>query len=295
MISGEHAVLRGELGIVGAINRRLSATLRPRSDDQIVVISSLGRLEGSRFELPNSPSFQVVRGVIQSFQPILPSGFEVEITSEIEANLGLGTSAAVCVVVTAILKEWTNHPDRLDSICLKVIRSLQRFASGGDILASIHGGLLAYRMDQEPLSLPWLPPLTVVYSGSKMPTADVIQFVQEKEREEPEEYAAYYEIIGRISGVMVQKIQKKEIEWLGKYWIAHHMIQQLMGVSHPVLDQICESLSAIPTISGAKISGSGLGDCVIGLGSISKNDYHGPGTLLEHIELSPQGLIVQTS
>ena len=48
-----------------------------------------------------------------------------------------------------------------------------------------------------------------------------------------------------------------------------------MGLSNEALDAIVRALRAAPGILGAKISGSGLGDCAIGLGEASMEGIPG--------------------
>ena len=64
-----------------------------------------------------------------------------------------------------------------------------------------------------------------------------------------------------------------------------------------MIDELITDLCADPAIYGAKISGSGLGDCVIALGELSKNTIFpanerqrqaGVGQI--HVKTSNQGL-----
>ena len=58
-----------------------------------------------------------------------------------------------------------------------------------------------------------------------------------------------------------------------------------MGVSTEKLDEIVKTLQQQPGILGAKISGSGLGDCVLGLGESDLEQIP--------VEMSVEGLIVE--
>ncbi len=66
-----------------------------------------------------------------------------------------------------------------------------------------------------------------------------------------------------------------------------------LGVSDDTLDHLVSHLEAQPSILGAKISGSGLGDCVIGLGSAE------PSGLEDYLSIptsiSSQGAVLETS
>lgn len=53
----------------------------------------------------------------------------------------------------------------------------------------------------------------------------------------------------------------------------HQQLQQALGVSTALLDALVRDLCDQSTIFGAKISGSGLGDCIVGLGTLEKNVF----------------------
>ncbi len=47
--------------------------------------------------------------------------------------------------------------------------------------------------------------------------------------------------------------------------------KEQLGVSTPLIEELITHLCADTAISGAKISGSGMGDCVIAVGEFSKD------------------------
>ena len=58
MLMGEHAVLRGYPALVFAINRRITANLKPRSDGQICINTSFGNFKS---EIKNQNDFDSFR------------------------------------------------------------------------------------------------------------------------------------------------------------------------------------------------------------------------------------------
>jgi mevalonate kinase len=297
MIGGEHSVLYGYPGLVGAINQRIFVHLDPRSDHCIRVHSSLGFYEGSLKDLPYHPSFRFVRAVIQKFRSELPSGFDLTIRSEMDPTVGLGTSAAVCVGVAGLLQTWVTPQINWESpqsrkdlatLCLSVIRSVQGFASGGDVYASLWGGILQYEKDQFPISITsWFPPLTLVYSGLKIPTPEVVQWVQKQMEKHPSFYGDLYYRMSEIVLRMGEALRQKQLSTLGNLFQDHQRIQKKIGVSTPVIDQIVQKLNTL--LQGAKISGSGQGDCIIAVGKIDPETPMNPGRLLPNVQWSQQG------
>ena len=106
-------------------------------------------------------------------------------------------------------------------------------------------------------------PLTAVYSGSKMKTADVIRLVEERRALNP----GYYEkIFDRMDASVSEVIN--DFPMLGKMLILNQKLMEEMGLCNAALAEIIRLFGEqnIP----AKISGSGLGDCAIGLAKIPK-------------------------
>lgn len=117
-------------------------------------------------------------------------------------------------------------------------------------------------------SLAVSPDLALVYSGAKMPTKQVISIVAEKQRLEPAKYQQLYQEIEQCTQQAILALQNEQWQSLGKCMDQHHQLQTHLGVSTPLLEQLVSQLRQQSSIYGAKISGSGLGDCVIGLGAI---------------------------
>ena len=137
---------------------------------------------------------------------------------------------------------------------------MQGRGSGADVAASVFGGVVAYRTD--PLEIQPIAesfPLTAVYSGSKMKTIDVIKIVEKQRKADPEKYERIFDEMDASVGRVVD-----DFELLGKKLIENQFLMEEMGLCSEALAEIIAEFQkqGIP----AKISGSGLGDCAIGLG-----------------------------
>jgi diphosphomevalonate decarboxylase len=223
------------------------------------------------------------------------SGFELNIHSEFSHTVGLGSSAAVTVAtVSALLQYLSILPlaaGVLDDALLKtvfaksrdVIRRVQGYGSGADVAAAVYGGVILYQKKNS-LSesksasdlflikkLSKLIPIVCVYSGSKKSTSEVIAFVTERQKKQPDLFATIFNAIDASVLKSVTAIELEDWKSLGEIWQIQQGFMTAMGVSNLALDHIIHNLNAEPSIYGAKISGSGLGDCVIGLGTLPKN------------------------
>lgn len=292
MLLGEHAVLHGHRSMVCAINRRITVQLFPATGKSVHIVSALGEYDAPLNELVDHPSFRFVLQAIRQHLGRLPSGFELRIDSEFSADIGFGSSAAVTVATHAALMRWVNGepPPRevLFSRSLETVHAVQGRGSGADLAASVFGGCVGYstQPDFQPLDI--AVPLTAVYCGYKTPTPEVIGKVEQLRATNPEKYVRLYSEINDGVDQAVCALQKLDFPALGTILNRNHQLMDQMGVNTPELQEIVSALQADPNIFGAKISGSGLGDCAVGIGCA---DLSGLDYPIYHLEITPVGFM----
>lgn len=290
MLLGEHAVLHGKHALVCAINRRITARLSPVTDHSVRISSALGNYHSPLDELADHPSLKFVLQAIKQHRDRIPSGFELKIDSEFSADIGFGSSAAVTVATHAALMRWIGgtNPDRetLFDAALETVHAVQGRGSGADLAASIFGGIVGYSTDPEFQPVKVTLPLTAVYCGYKTPTVEVIQKVEALRKNDPAKYDRIYSEIDM--GVQEALVALKENDWMlfGLVLDRGQQLMDEMGVNTPELEEIVSALRNSPEICGAKISGSGLGDCAIGIGSAELEELGYP---VYHLETTPIG------
>lgn len=271
MLLGEYAVLYHKPAVVCAINQRITVSVKPREDDQVLVVSEgYGSYATSLSELSIAAPFRFVTACLFLYRKKLTSGCEIQIHSAFSDQIGLGSSAAVTVATLAALFAWLQQPT--DSLHLirearQVVREVQSQGSGADVAASVLGGIVAYRdapLDVEKFSLE--PALTVIYSGSKTPTVEAIKRVREKFARTPALFNKLCQAIHQCAKEGIRALQEGNWQHFGAAMNVQQGLMQALGVSTPLLDDLIERLRLDPAILGAKISGSGWGDCVLGLG-----------------------------
>ncbi len=280
MLMGEHAVLHHKRALVFSVDKKIKVTLIPRMDNTIIIHSTLGKLEISLNNLLIQKPFQFVIAAIAECQTQLKSGFELAIVSEFSSKVGLGSSAAVTVATLGVLYQFMDPAFDLDRINAKYtifekakdcIRSVQGMGSGADVAACVFGGIIVYQQ-KSPFILQQIQqvlPLIVVYSGSKMPTPEVVKIVQEKEAKYPDIFESLYIAMEVSVKHAITVIENNDWKALGEIVNIQHGIMNALGVATPHLNKVVDLLNQDPNIFGAKISGSGLGDCIIGIGESS--------------------------
>lgn len=291
MLMGEHAVLHDHQAIVFAVDKRMTVTLKPRADEKIEVRSPrLGVWQTELSKLALTAPFHFVSASLCRHRDKLKSGFDLEITADFSDKMGLGSSAAVTVATLGVIFSWAGlSPTPLEQIqaAREIILEVQGLGSGADAAASVLGGVVAYRA--KPLEFekftPDLP-LTVLYSGYKTPTVEVIKQVNEKFANDRALFEQHCLAIQACVEEALLALRSQDWQGFGKAMNRQQAVMMDLGVSTPLLDEMIQQLRATSTIQGAKISGSGLGDCVIGLGKMLKS-------LMTEIpvSLAPEGLI----
>jgi mevalonate kinase len=276
MLFGEHAVLHGKKALCCAVDQRLRVDLTPRLSRQIKVSSPhlgefLTDLDAYKIVAP----FEFVLTAIDAFRSHLQHGFDLTIHAEFASTMGLGSSAAVTVAAIGAITQWLNLPfskPEIFQMAKTVILRVQGAGSGADAAAAVYGGVVAYRADPlEIETFSFTPDLILIYSGAKVPTRTVIQKIAEKQRAEPQRYQRIYEELDICATKAVTVLQQQNWRELGDLMNQHHALQAALGVSTPLLEELVTTLRAQPQIHGAKISGSGLGDCVVALGVTKEN------------------------
>lgn len=151
-----------------------------------------------------------------------------------------------------------------------VVRKIQGMGSGADVAASVFGGMVAFTT--QPLDAEEIPvthPLTALYTGFKTPTAEVIKQVQNRFAGFPDLFSRLCNSIGQCAVEGIQFAREQNWTELGKIMNIQQGLLESLGVSLPLMRQMIDDLNRHPGIFGVKISGSGLGDCVVGLGELS--------------------------
>lgn len=267
---GEHAVLHGGHAIVCAVNQRMTVSLSPRQDHIITIFSSLGKIETDLFHLNIQKPFHFILAVLKKYQKKMKYGCDIMIKSEFSDTVGLASSAAVTVGTMAVLFRWLRisfTEVTLIKAARHIIRQVQGMGSGADIAACVLGGVVAYRAT--PFFVKKFSnsfPLRVIYSGKKTPTADVIRYVQEKFFSESILYQKICDAIQACSLSGIQALREKNIEKLAKLMTIQQGLMDALGVNTIELQKIIDELRQHKNVLGAKISGSGLGDCIVAIG-----------------------------
>ena len=302
MLAGEHAVVYDHCSIVAAVNAHAHMEIEPLSDNTCRIESSLGNYESNIKKLEDDKRFRFLISAINSFD--LSYGLKLKVYTDFEQKLGLGSSAAVTAAAVAALY-YLKHREELNADLLfdyayRIIYDVQGSGSCADLAASVYGGVLAYRRKpRRIMPLIQRPSLFACYSGHKVSTTPILVQVNNRLKRKPIRTK-------RIFNQLDKSSQSFEIAWTESNWsiCAFEMEQQQklltkLGVDSPELIQARKKLRSTPGVLATKLSGAGIGDCVIGIGEAGSNDSlpncHQLGEDLTQpwkIEIADKGIIL---
>ncbi|OQX37254.1 MAG: mevalonate kinase [Oceanospirillales bacterium LUC14_002_19_P2] len=272
MLLGEHSVLYSQPAVACAVDRYMRVQVEPLASRDVIVESALGPYCSHLDSLQDSVPHRFLVEILRRWQSTLACGLKISITSEFSHTVGLGSSAAVTVALVAALRAVCGLPLDQQEILrssVEVVRAVQGRGSGTDLAASVFGGVIAFDADADALQVQRLSselPIDLYYAGYKTPTTDVLARVAEERVQVPGVVDTLYRLMGDVSREAITAIKSDDLSQFGRCMNVYQGLMDALNVNDATLSAIVYGLRALPGVMGAKISGSGLGDCVCALG-----------------------------
>jgi mevalonate kinase len=268
MLFGEHAVLAGEAAMVAAIAQYITVTIEKRADDVVEITSNTFPPYTTQLkELTIVKPYTFVLACLMQQKQKITQGLTIRIDSEIDPTLGLGSSAAITVAILNALDALFQIQIDLWLNAREVIHNLQGRGSGMDALASLHGGVLYYSpQTKQSLALTPRSDLHLLYCGYKTATATVLQQVHNTFSKAESVLNAIYRAIGETVQLACNAWQREDKILLAQCMEIHQGLQHALQVSDPHCERLSHWLKERVVVEAVKISGSGLGDCLLALG-----------------------------
>ncbi|CAH8516738.1 unnamed protein product [Schistosoma turkestanicum] len=209
----------------------------------------------------------------------------IEIHSEIPRECGIGSSGAFSVAATTTILLLTGYYPLvqvwdIDKSQRKLISSLARDAeciihgksSGLDSTICTYGGTMVFWKDQLPLFQEINIPnrdsvkLLIVNTNITRSTSVAVQKVYDKWKEDKTYVNSIFKEIGIIVDEVIDILNQKH-SWESDQSLTPHIYRnqhllQELGVSHSVSNEVIEELKQVGI--PAKVTGAGLGGCVVG-------------------------------
>jgi mevalonate kinase len=152
ILFGEHFVVYGIKAILCSIDKRITATSQIIDEKKIRIKSDIANVEISTDSLSTPDrSMDVMKPFLYIAKKALERsrknvGIEIKIDSEIPAGIGLGSSSACCVAVTASVTSLFEKlsKETILKIAIEAERTIFENSSGADCSVCTFGGLMQY-------------------------------------------------------------------------------------------------------------------------------------------------------
>lgn len=269
ILIGEHAVVYNKPAIAIPLkNITCKVTITENNLNDIVIMSDL--FQGSISELPIFlESLKVV--IIETLKILNSSknNITVIIDSDIPLQRGMGSSASVSIAIIRSLFHYFNKTLTTEKT-LELVHISEKLLHGnpsGIDATVITTEQAIYFKKNEPfklLNLNLACYLIIADSGITGSTKEAINMVKKIKKEDTFKHTTIMNHLENLSNQMLQFIMKNHLKKIGEIMTnAHHYLQQL-NLSTPLIDKLV-SVALKNGALGAKLTGGGLGGCIIAL------------------------------
>lgn len=265
ILFGEHAVVYGHPAIalpVRAIGVTASAR---RSSAPSTLRSSLyhGRLDAAPARL--APTVAAVEAALEA-AGCAGAGVAVDVRSEIPAERGLGSSAAVAAaIVRAVGGAFGSHPDpdELHALIQIAERAAHGRPSGLDARSVVATGPVWFAGgNATALAVGGRMSFVLADSGVAGRTREAVGGVRRLRESRPQQVDAILERLGGLSALGRDALAAADAERVGAGMSEAHRLLGELGVGEPALDHLVAAAARGGAL-GAKLTGGGRGGCVV--------------------------------
>lgn len=286
ILFGEHSVVYGANAIAASINRRTCVTLIP-NDSQILrfrfeKISLDVSLDKDNPTLPtnlNRQQTQALECGLTIYEHVKPlkAGIDVTVTSDFPLGAGLGSSASLSVALSSAIiaqkfretgeKVKENAGEFTESFAKNVLEAsnlcekmFHGNPSGIDTATSFLGGIIQFKRDTPTKKIAETIPmkLVIVDSTVERQTSAIVSRLAALRARFPSPTDHIFKAINEIALAAVNIIST-DFESAGLVDLVrmNHGLLAGMGLSHPALEKIGQSVASLPV--GFKLTGAGCG------------------------------------
>ncbi|MBI2599848.1 mevalonate kinase [Candidatus Daviesbacteria bacterium] len=283
MLLGEHAVVYNRPSLVTAVDQRLTLKAEILENSVFELNAKDAGIEGyskplselGKGDIPKGAKFVEIATLNFKKKYSLKTGVKITTSSQFSPLFGFGSSSASTVCTLKALSELFN--DKLSNrqifeLAFQTVLDIQGTGSGFDVAAATYGGTLYYSKAGsktiKPLNLKSIP-LIIGYSGIKTDTVTLVKQVAEKAKKYPNVIENIYSQIGYLVDLAKKALLKEDYQTLGELMNLNQGLLASLGVEGKKLaDMVYGAREA--GAYGAKLSGAGIGDCMIAIASPAK-------------------------
>ena len=277
ILFGEHAVVYGQPAIAVPISD-VRAFANVHIDHALKVPCIKAEDFNIEFSLTNENPSDKIEHIIKAIHlvaenttlPYLLLGWKLVVWSQIPVARGLGSSAAISVVLIKILFQLTGE-ELSQSKLIKLSFELEKYHHGqpsgiDNTVSSLERPILFQKDKEVKIINPRRFYFVIGDTGIRKKTGQIVADVAARYKNNRKLYDSIFQKIGAIANQGTTVIEAGDRKQLGQLMNQNQTLLEKIGVSCPELDQLIE-ISRNNGALGAKLCGAGQGGCIVALAS----------------------------
>jgi mevalonate kinase len=267
ILIGEHSVVYGEPAIALPI-RNIKTTVKIQPSKTDIQIKSR-YFNGSLNDI-HSNLLGIKNLIKQTLSEIDHASAKLLITinSEVPSERGMGSSASTAVALVRALYAYFDRPLTRTTL-LKAVDISEKIIhgkpSGLDSATASASHPIWFKKDGtiKPLPINVDAYLVISDSGIKGKTSEAVEIVKNKLRFESDS-RLLIEKLGKLTNQTADVLRQNDVTTLGTILTEAQVNLRQLGVSHPAVEKLIKIANDSGAL-GSKLTGGGLGGCVISL------------------------------
>lgn len=275
ILFGEHAAVYGEPAIAVPVRGlRLAVRAERASRDSVSVCAGLSSSDQAR----------ALKAVLAARRLLGSGPVRLSVSSEIPFKAGFGSSAAFSVAASRAIARLAGSPSKAPAAAAGMEKVFHGRPSGIDAAAvSMEKPVWLANQRHAPFRMRKLR-VIVANAGSRPPTSRAVAEVRDRVTAEPDKYLRMIREIGRLTVQAKAALRQGNMDKIALLMDRNQTLLHDLGVSSDRIERIVSV--ARSQGASAKLSGAGMGGCVIILPRGRLND-----SLLDELATVSEGLM----
>jgi mevalonate kinase len=277
ILFGEHAVVYGYPAIAMAISVNSQCKITETNHQKVIInledynASYEGKTIASLASKVPSKNSQIIK-CLEMFKEqygIELQNIAISLSSKLFPSAGLGSSASIAVSLTQAINRYYGFglsKSEINDFAYTQEKIVHGSPSGIDNNICTYGNAIYFQDGNfEFIEVPEDLTLLISYTNVEHDTKEAINRIKQLKEHEPQKTTEYLERIGEITEQARKEINKGNIQKIGRLMNRNNDYLSKLQVSNEAIDNIV-NISRENGAWGSKLTGAGLGGCVITLG-----------------------------